>query len=47
MKIMLLATLVGIILLMAHFDGSAPLCLPKAMRMRQLLPSNRATSDPA
>jgi hypothetical protein len=45
MKILLLAMLYGIILLMDHSDGSAPLRLPKAMRMRRLLPSSRAPSD--
>jgi hypothetical protein len=45
MKIILLAILFGIILLMAHFDGPAPLRLPKAIRMRRLLPASPAPSD--
>ncbi len=45
MKILLVAMLFGIILLMARFDAPTPLRLPKAMRMRRLLPSNRAPAD--
>ncbi len=47
MKILLLATLFGIILLMAHFDGPAPLRLLKAIRMRRLLTSSRVPADQA
>jgi hypothetical protein len=46
MKILLLALFFGIILPMAHFDGPAPLRLPKAMRKQRLLPSNHTPSDP-
>jgi len=45
MKILLLATLFGSILLMARFDGRAPLRLPKALRIRRLPPSGRPRPD--
>jgi hypothetical protein len=45
MKILLLTIVFGIILLMAHIGGPAPLRLPQVMRMLRLLPASRTPSN--